>query len=46
MAIPGVREVKTRLWRKRVRVRYEPSRISTEQIKHALGAAGFTAVEE
>lgn len=45
-AIPGVREVKTKLWRKRVHIRYEPSRIGTEQIKHALGAAGFAAVEE
>jgi len=44
-ALPGVREVKAGLWRKRVRVRYEPARVREAQLKEAIGAAGFTAIE-
>jgi copper chaperone CopZ len=44
-AVPGVQQVKAKLWRKRVRVRYEPSTIGVEQLKDALVAAGFPAVE-
>ena len=44
-AIPGVRAVKPKLWRKRVRVRYESSKVTESQIKDALGAAGFSAIE-
>jgi copper chaperone CopZ len=42
--IPGVRAVKPKLWRKRVHVRYEPSRVGVTQIKEALDAAGYRAV--
>jgi len=45
MAIHGVQKVKAKLWRKRVHVRYQPSEIHKEQIKNALGAAGFPATE-
>ena len=44
-AIPGVHAVKLRLWRKRVRVRYEPFRVEETQIKDALDAAGYRAVK-
>lgn len=44
-AIPGVRAVKAKLWRKRVRVRFEPSRVSATQLKDALRAAGFSPVD-
>ena len=44
-AIPGVRAVKPKLQRKRVQVHYEPSKIQVSQIKDALGAAWFSAVE-
>lgn len=43
MEIPGVRGVDAKLWRKRVHVRYEPSRIGAEQIRHAFSTAGFPA---
>ena len=45
MAMPGVRTVKPRLWRKRVHVRYEPSRVGKTEIKDALDAAGYRAVK-
>lgn len=44
-ALPGVREVTPKLWRKHVEVRYEPARVQDGQIKVALGAAGFDAAE-
>jgi copper chaperone CopZ len=44
-ALPGVHEVKVGLWRKRVRVRYEPALVEAAQLKEAVGAAGFTVVE-
>ena len=42
-AIPGVREVKPKLWRKQVEVRYEPAKVQDERLKEALGVAGFAA---
>lgn len=42
--IPGVKAIKPKLWRKRVHVRYEPSRVGDTQIKDALDAAGYPAV--
>lgn len=45
MALPGIREVKPSLWRKRILVRYEPSKVREEQIKDALGAAGFETAD-
>jgi len=44
-ALPGVRAVKPRLWRKRVHVRYEPSSVGETEIKDALDAAGYRAVK-
>ena len=44
-AIPGVHGVKPKLWRKRVHVRYEASRLEASQIKTALAAAGYSAVD-
>ena len=44
-AIPGVQTVKPKLWQKRVRVRYESTKVRDSQIKDALVAAGFSAVE-
>lgn len=43
--VPGVRAVKPNAWRKRVAVRYEPAEVGMSQIKTALAAAGFEAVE-
>jgi len=44
-ATPGVRDVKTKVWRKRVRLRYEPSEVRPEQLKDAPRTAGFPASE-
>ncbi len=44
-ALPGVREVTPKLWRKQVEVRYEPANVQAGQIKAALGTAGFDAAE-
>lgn len=44
-ALPGVREVTPKLWRKHVEVRYEPSSVQNSQIRAALGAAGFDTAE-
>lgn len=44
-AISGVRNVKAKLWRKRVRVRYDLSKLTKEQIRDALEAAGFATAE-
>ncbi len=43
--LPGVQEVKPKIPQKHVYVRYEPSRVQEQQLRHALGAAGFGAVE-
>jgi copper chaperone CopZ len=42
-ALPGVEAVKPRLWRKRVRVRFDPSNVEYAQIRAALDAAGYRA---
>jgi copper chaperone CopZ len=42
-AISGVRDVKTRLWRKQVRVRFQPSEIGEQSLIIALRHAGFDA---
>jgi copper chaperone CopZ len=41
VALPGIREVKVSLWRKRVRVRFEPSQLDAARIRQAIAAAGF-----
>jgi len=43
--IAGVREVKSQVPQKRVCVRYEPGKIREQQIKEALGQAGYNTVE-
>ena len=45
MSIPGVNGVKPKLWRKRVHVRYEASKLEASQIKNALAVAGYRAVD-
>jgi len=42
-ALPGVAAVKSRLWRKRVRVRFDPSKVEDAQIRAALDTAGYRA---
>lgn len=44
-ALPGVREVKPKVAQKHVSVRYEPAKVREQQLKAAVGKAGFTAVE-
>ncbi len=44
-AVPGVREVKPKVGRKHVLVRYEPQKTKESQLKQALDHAGFAAVE-
>lgn len=44
-AMPGVREVKLGLWRKRVWIRYEPALLQPAQLTDAIVAAGFTVAE-
>ena len=42
-ALHGVAAVKPRLWRKRVWVRFDPSKVEDAQICAALDAAGYRA---
>ena len=44
-AVPGVRDVKPKVQQKHVYVRYEPARVGREQLRIAVGEAGFHAVE-
>ena len=44
-AVPGVRKVTPKLWHKQVYVRYEPATVEANQIRAALGAAGFETAE-
>ncbi|AWN36622.1 MULTISPECIES: heavy-metal-associated domain-containing protein [Methylobacterium] len=44
-AVPGVRQAKPSTWRKRVAVRFEPSRVGPAEIRSALAKGGFDAVE-
>ncbi len=44
-ALPGIREVKPKLAQKQVYVRYEPERVRAQDLREALAAAGFAAVE-
>ena len=43
IALPGVEAVMPRLWQKRVRVRFDPSKVEDAQIRAALDAAGYRA---
>lgn len=44
-AVSGVCNVKTKLWRKRVQVRYDRNTLKEDQIKEALGSAGFVTAD-
>jgi copper chaperone CopZ len=44
-AIPGVREVRSKVPQKHVQVTYEPARVPAERLKEVIGQAGFTALE-
>jgi copper chaperone len=44
-AVPGVREVKSKVRPKHVYIQYDPGRVQKEQLKEAVSKAGFTAVE-
>ena len=41
--VPGVQSVKPKLWRKRVQVRYDGSKIQPLEIKNLIAAAGYDA---
>jgi copper chaperone CopZ len=43
--IAGVREVKPKVSRKRVLIRYEPAKVREQELKEALGQAGFNGVK-
>ncbi|MEX2594103.1 MAG: heavy metal translocating P-type ATPase, partial [Anditalea sp.] len=43
--LPGVQEVKPKVFRKHVYVSYEPAKVKEQQLKDALEASGFTAIE-
>lgn len=44
-AVPGVRDVTSKVAQKRIRVRYEPSVIDAARLEEALTAIGFTALD-
>lgn len=43
-AVPGVREVKSKVPQKHVVVRYEPQKVDEGQLKDAVEKAGFSAL--
>lgn len=45
LALPGVREVRANVPQKRIRVRFEPTRVDFQQLKDSVTMAGFTVVE-
>lgn len=44
-AVPGVREIKSKVAQKHVVVRYAPATVGREQLRDALGEAGYHAIE-
>lgn len=42
-AVAGVREIRANVAQKRIRIRYEPSKVRPEQLKDAVAQAGFRA---
>jgi copper chaperone CopZ len=40
-ALPGARQSKVSLWRKRVRLRYERGRLGEDEIRRVVVASGF-----
>ncbi|AFL85370.1 copper/silver-translocating P-type ATPase [Belliella baltica DSM 15883] len=43
--LPGIQEVKPKVLQKQVYVRYESGKLQQQEVKDAIGNAGFTAVE-
>lgn len=44
-AIPGVRDVTSKVPQKRLRVRYEPGQVREQQLRDALTKIGFEALD-
>lgn len=44
-AVPGVQEVKLKVPKKYVYVKFEPARVPAERLKDVIGKAGFAAIE-
>lgn len=44
-AVPGVREVKSKVAQKHIQVTYEPAKVPAERLKEVIGQAGFTVLE-
>ena len=44
-ALPGVREVRPNLAKRRIRLAFEPSRVDAEQLRNALMTAGYAALD-
>ncbi|MBI3491757.1 MAG: heavy-metal-associated domain-containing protein [Acidobacteria bacterium] len=44
-SMPGVRDVRSKVPQKRIRVRYEPGKVREQQLKDALSGIGFTALD-
>lgn len=42
-AIDGVQKVKPSIWRKRVRVQFDPGQVESSHLRTELEAGGFTA---
>lgn len=43
--LPGIQEVKPKVFQKQVYVRYEPGKLKQQEIKDAIDKAGFIAIE-
>jgi copper chaperone CopZ len=44
-SMPGVRDVRSKVPQKRIRVRYAPGTVREQQLKDALSKIGFTALD-
>ena len=44
-SMPGVREITSKVAKRRICVRYEPGRVQEHQLKDALTKIGFTALD-
>lgn len=44
-AVPGIQEVKPKVFQKQVYVLYESGKLQQQEVKNAIGNAGFTAIE-
>ncbi|MBI2220150.1 MAG: heavy-metal-associated domain-containing protein [Acidobacteria bacterium] len=44
-SIPGVRDVTSKVTKKRIRVRYEPEHVREQQLKDALTKIGFEVLD-